>query len=329
MRHSDLSQSDKLAVVLFCVASALALALFLIEKTPTTIVVLCGGIAVFMAYPIYHIFGRGWIRAAASLVLLVCIGILGWAIWPKVSSTHISQSPQSQSVALSAANPPEQMSQQHPVQISNATSQPQEGNASPKLALQQIDKRPVSIVAPASESPAGSTAPVQPIVSAPLGVAIGGNNYGNPTVNNYAPPPPRVGIISEQPIPAIAPFSIPPGQDRMAAAIHYNGLLGQEKSYLYSNGNPDGGMPAGIRVTFSVDSSFVNPKFMWRCDHPCVATSVMTGVTDGSNTSETNGLPSVLLPGQFVVMTFREDGGGPITRVEVAPEDPTIEIKRR
>jgi len=43
-----------------------------------------------------------------------------------------------------------------------------------------------------------------PSVSAPNGVAIGGNNYGNPTVNNYEPPLPRLQVFpseSVKPLP--------------------------------------------------------------------------------------------------------------------------------
>ena len=51
-----LSPSDKLAVVLFCLGAAMALILFLLTKTPLTILPMLLGIAFLMVYPVLHFF---------------------------------------------------------------------------------------------------------------------------------------------------------------------------------------------------------------------------------------------------------------------------------
>lgn len=56
MRLSELSNSDKLTVVLSCVGVAVALILYLLVKTPTIILVMCVAIVGLMVYPILHLW---------------------------------------------------------------------------------------------------------------------------------------------------------------------------------------------------------------------------------------------------------------------------------
>ena len=82
-----LSTGDQLAIVLFCVGAALALILFLVEKTPTSVTVILIGIAGFMVYPIFHFFRGPLARTFGVLVLLLSIGGFGKSVWPRETTS--------------------------------------------------------------------------------------------------------------------------------------------------------------------------------------------------------------------------------------------------
>jgi hypothetical protein len=76
------SWSDKLAIALACLATAMALALSWMDRTPTwaAVTISCMGALVF--YPVMH-FIRSWkARVPFLLVVWGCIGLFGWKIWP-------------------------------------------------------------------------------------------------------------------------------------------------------------------------------------------------------------------------------------------------------
>jgi hypothetical protein len=68
---------------LACFAGAAPFALFLIEKTPSTVIVLLFLMAVLLIYPIYRMVpSRVPQTALFCLTLLFLIGF-GWHVWPK------------------------------------------------------------------------------------------------------------------------------------------------------------------------------------------------------------------------------------------------------
>jgi Ca2+/Na+ antiporter len=76
------NKSDKLAVALACVGVVVAIALYWLEKTPTTAAVSLAAIVLLMIFPVMHFLpslrGR---TTGFSLVLLLTV-LFGWVIWP-------------------------------------------------------------------------------------------------------------------------------------------------------------------------------------------------------------------------------------------------------
>jgi hypothetical protein len=81
------SSSDKLGIALACLSSAMAIILFLVEKTPFAVVSLLIVMAALSVYPILHFAKRRGVR----VVFLVCIALgtvlFGFAVWPKNKNT--------------------------------------------------------------------------------------------------------------------------------------------------------------------------------------------------------------------------------------------------
>ena len=92
----------------------------------------------------------------------------------------------------------------------------------------------------------------------PNGVCIGGDNFGNPTVNNFAPPVPKI-IWSQStvsPLPKAALPGVPPKPTR-----------------------PE------IEVSIELQGSFVNPAFTFLCSVPCVPIRQVTLSEEGDSAS--------------------------------------------
>jgi hypothetical protein len=85
------SGSDKLAIALACLAGAMAIVLFLIEKTPATISVLLGLMVLLLIYPLLHFFNGKIGRFVMFVVVLLVAVALGWGVWPKKKPTLIAQ----------------------------------------------------------------------------------------------------------------------------------------------------------------------------------------------------------------------------------------------
>jgi hypothetical protein len=77
------SYSDKLAIALTCGASVMAIALFLVEKTPVSTVVLLVLMLALSIYPILDFSKSKTKRIICLIVALVGTVALGWAVWPK------------------------------------------------------------------------------------------------------------------------------------------------------------------------------------------------------------------------------------------------------
>jgi hypothetical protein len=77
------SASDRLAIVLFSLAGAMALVLCLVDKTPLTISLTLASIFGFLVYPILHFFRRIIYRIIGFVVAIALIAYLDCATWPK------------------------------------------------------------------------------------------------------------------------------------------------------------------------------------------------------------------------------------------------------
>lgn len=79
----ELSFSDKLAVALACLASAMALILFWMDKTPLAAGLSIACIAGLSVYPILHFFPSGTARIPMFIIATLLVVIFGWKIWPR------------------------------------------------------------------------------------------------------------------------------------------------------------------------------------------------------------------------------------------------------
>ena len=77
------TRSDKLAVALACIGAALALILFLVDKTPVTVGVMTTCIAALLAYPIQHFVPSRPVRISAIILMILLVCCFGWSRWPK------------------------------------------------------------------------------------------------------------------------------------------------------------------------------------------------------------------------------------------------------
>ena len=103
---SQLSNSDRLAIALACLAGAMAIALFLTDKTPTSVLVLLGFMLALLVFPVIR-FCRGT-RARVALLVVVLIGTLlfGWGVWPKSPKIVAEATQQQQLSPPPSANGP-------------------------------------------------------------------------------------------------------------------------------------------------------------------------------------------------------------------------------
>jgi hypothetical protein len=76
------SDSDKLAIVLACLAGVMAIVLFLVEKTPLTVISLLGLMVVLSVYPILHFAQSKIVRACLIVSVVALTFLFGWGVWP-------------------------------------------------------------------------------------------------------------------------------------------------------------------------------------------------------------------------------------------------------
>ena len=87
-----LSKSDKLAIVFFLLGIAVAIILFLVEKTPATVLSLLGLLAAALIYPILHFVKRSPGRIVAFFALVLIVFAFGRGAWPHKSTVPPSDS---------------------------------------------------------------------------------------------------------------------------------------------------------------------------------------------------------------------------------------------
>jgi hypothetical protein len=82
-RTERYSGSDKLAFALACLAGALAIVLFLVEKTQFTVVFFLMLMGLLLIYPVLHFFKGGIGRIVLSTIVFIGTFMLGWRVWPR------------------------------------------------------------------------------------------------------------------------------------------------------------------------------------------------------------------------------------------------------
>jgi hypothetical protein len=108
------SPGDKLAFALTSAAAALALAIYLAEKTPLVVVFAVIGFVGFLVYPILHFVRTHRYRVACFALTLIMTGLLGWVGWPP---PHPTMPVGKGSVAVLDFNPSAKM-----ISVSNETN---------------------------------------------------------------------------------------------------------------------------------------------------------------------------------------------------------------
>jgi hypothetical protein len=99
------SYSDKLAIWLACAASILAILLFLIEKTPVSVVVLLVLILALTVYPILCFAKSPTARAICLIGTLLGTIALGRVVWPKAKLPEVAAQTPSQSPGQQNSQP--------------------------------------------------------------------------------------------------------------------------------------------------------------------------------------------------------------------------------
>jgi hypothetical protein len=77
------STSDKLAIALTCLAGIMAIILFLIEKSPASVVLLLLLMLGLSVYPILHFITGSSMRVAAFVIFGIVVVLFGWREWPR------------------------------------------------------------------------------------------------------------------------------------------------------------------------------------------------------------------------------------------------------
>lgn len=84
--HGRYSTSDKLAIALACLAGIMAIILFLVEKSPTTIRILLALMVALGIHPVLHFVRLPLFRALILGCFVIAITVFGWRIWLKPKS---------------------------------------------------------------------------------------------------------------------------------------------------------------------------------------------------------------------------------------------------
>jgi hypothetical protein len=163
------TNSDKLGIALACLAGVMAIILFLIDRTPWTVVTLLlvmGGLSI---YPMVHFARQIGIRVALLLFMAIGTGLFGWGVWPKnkLSANGNSASETQQTLA---ANSP--ASQGTTVQtdtstqgVPTTTSAP--AAVTPKTVAKRRIKPPAKSVAPTQQAALREPLPKQDASAVP------------------------------------------------------------------------------------------------------------------------------------------------------------------
>lgn len=159
------SNSDRFGVVLACLAGVMAIVLFLVEKTPFTVVTLLILMVLLATYPVMHFIRRSTWRGVTLLAIVGCTVLFGHSVWPH------KESPRDNVITVTRHDVEKQLA---PEQL-------------------KVDAKVSATVKHRASSEVKKAKPLaQPAQSCPNGICIGGDNSGVATVNNYGPQLPHV-----------------------------------------------------------------------------------------------------------------------------------------
>lgn len=335
-RHAKVSWS--VGVFLLTALYATVLAIWGPQLSFLVVVVLGFGVVVAFGlaafFQIRSIGGRRWLVqhfhsqpfGYVGAIVVFCCLIFGTAVYLAVRPPPNKSFSKNQDHPMPAANrPPSPASQLPPAP---AASQKPVGKAKEEAVDSRSRKRGFS-AAPAVSAPTiNAPAPVSIPPTAQAGqqcatgsqcnTATGGGTITNPTVYNYKDPPPRIIGLSIQPLKAVPPFELIPGENessRMMRASSYHQSLGDEVSFEDYTYLP------GLRISFQMSAPFVSPAFRVVCDRPCQVTGKSVNASDGQGRYiSQHGLPSVISPQFGVVISVRsKDSDKPISNATVEP----------
>jgi len=194
----------------------------LLVRSSIVVIVLLGAITLS-----FGLYGVGWLRSHTLLKLMLAwvltIGI-GWFVWPPTGGVEAS-------VPLVKATPP-------PPPFPLAKTLKQWFATTPTSQV----TRNGNIV---GNTIKGNNNKLTGEQNCPGGICAGGDINGNPTVNNYAPPPPNV-TYTVDPRPAVP---------------------------AYPAAHPTEGTYPGLLVEIKVDRAFNSTAFRIVCDKPFTATA--------------------------------------------------------
>src|SRR5712664_3201827 len=177
MAEGKWSRSDKLAIALACLGAAVALILFLVEKSPITVGLMTFFIAALLTYPIFHFLPLRKFQIPALIVMFILVFVFGLAVWPK--KIQVPQTAQSRiEPRVSSTN------NSNPTSNTPAPSRPNIP-AKPKSR----PKKPETKEAP-SVSSSGADSPAIGSITQGPGSALSVNQQGGitaGTVNNFGP----------------------------------------------------------------------------------------------------------------------------------------------
>ena len=81
-------KGDKLAISLLCISLIVSVVLFLVEKTPLTVVSLLLLIVALAIYPIWHFCRANWVRLTVFVIVIAGTFALGRHEWPRATIAH-------------------------------------------------------------------------------------------------------------------------------------------------------------------------------------------------------------------------------------------------
>lgn len=169
------STSDRLAIALACLAGVMAIILFLVEKTPFTVVGLLVLMVALFAYPVLHFVPRINFRVALLACMLIGTIAFGWYVWPK------SKLPSDQAGSKSTS-PESAATANSPAQgVTATTTQTAKVNKA-QTSTPAKPKRTKPVRHPATVSPPKTT---DKTANGSIGVEFGGKADNNFIENAY------------------------------------------------------------------------------------------------------------------------------------------------
>jgi outer membrane biosynthesis protein TonB len=138
---SGYSRSDKLGIALACLAGIMAIILFLVEKTPYTVVGLLTLMIALAIYPVWHFVRPKNARIALLVLAVVGTVAFGWAEWPRNKKIETQSQPTPQPHQLPNMETPPAVT---PIPQADAPKAPEVVKSGPPAMPQPPQNHPAS-----------------------------------------------------------------------------------------------------------------------------------------------------------------------------------------